>query len=181
MLRIEVRGLLRSLEIMIPMKNTGKASAGGGGFLRGAGFFLTGAVLMAAGFWFGKKNVCTPVGRAAKTEWRPADFSGFPPGALMDQTTAYAWDEVPPFRMDAVWRGLAGTNAEAGDQDETEAAGAMGPPRFTQEETWREPSGLFFRPDIDPRVIRYKIDPSFGFEKRERLLKGMMVRVQVDF
>jgi len=72
-----------------------------------------------------------------------------------------------------VWDATAETKTDA----EIEAEHKAMPAR----DDWREPSGLFFRPDLDPRVIRYKIDPSFGFENRERLLKGMMFRMQINF
>ncbi len=147
-----------------------------------AGLLVAATVLLAAGFWLGKTEAGSRVmpgpESAAKAEWTPAEFGAFANGMLMDQTPAFAWDEVPPFRVDAAWRGLEATNAESDELGEIEEEGAAG---FSREENWREPAGFFFRPDIDPRVIRYKIDPSFGFENRERLLKGMMIRVQVSF
>jgi hypothetical protein len=99
----------------------------------------------------------------------------------MDQTPAFDREEVPPFRVDAGWKGLEATNAEPDDSGEIEAEGAAEAEGFLRGENWREPTGFFFRPDTDPRVIRYKIDSRFGFENRERFLKGMMIRVQVRF
>ena len=110
-----------------------------------------------------------------------------PPMADMSLESEYearfVWDAVPPFRMDMRWTGLEPTatlwdaTAETKTDAEIEAELKAMPAR----DDWREPSGLFFRPDLDPRVIRYKIDPSFGFENRERLLKGMMFRMQINF
>jgi hypothetical protein len=164
---------------------TSKDTGAGGGLGRVAGFLLASALLLAAGLWLGKREtgapVMPPTELVAKGEWTPVEFGGFEDGMLIDRTTAFPWDEVPPFRIDAAWRGLEATNAESDDLGQIEADGAAGVPGFSREENWREPAGFFFRPDIDPRVIRYKIDPSFGFENRERLLKGMMIRVQVSF
>lgn len=165
-----------------------RVSGASGGFVRAARVFLAGVVLLATGLWLGRREAGAPVTpafeREAKAEWTPADFGGFAAGMGMGEAPAFAWDEVPPFRMDAEWRGLEAADAEKAGLGEIEAEGAEGAEAatgFSRDENWREPAGLFFRPDIDPRVIRYKIDPSFGFENRERLLKGMMIRVQVSF
>jgi len=163
----------------------GKASWPCGSFLRTAGIFLAGVVLLAASLWLEKRDAgasgtSRPEPRV-KGEWTPAEFGGFGDGSVMDQTPAFDWEEVPPFRVDAGWKGLEATNAESDDSGEIEAEGAAEAEGFLREENWREPTGFFFRPDTDPRVIRYKIDSRFGFENRERFLKGMMIRVQVRF
>jgi hypothetical protein len=152
---------------------TSKDIGAGGGLWRAAGFFMVSILLLAAGVWLGKREAGAPV--------TPAEFSAFANGMWIDQTTPFAWDEVPPFRVDAAWRGLEAMGAESDGLGEIEDEGAAEATGFSREENWREPSGLLLRPDIDSRVFRYKIDPSFGFENRERFLKGMMFRVQVSF
>lgn len=163
-------------------------------FAYAGGLLLIGGVLLAAGLWLWKREagsrvapVAEPEPRnepVAKAEWKPAEFGGFAAGMLIDRTPAFAWDEVPAFRIDAEWRGLEVPDARENgfaENDVDEVAQTEPAAGFSPGENWREPAGLFFRPDIDPRVVRYKIDPSFGFENRERLLKGMMIRVQVSF
>lgn len=162
----------------------GQRGSGRGAYA--GGLLLAAAVLVAAGLWLGKRDAGAPVGALsepeAKAEWTPADFGGFAAGMGIGEVMAFAWDEVPPFRMDAEWRGLEASEEEKSGLGEIDGEGAPeAATGFSRDENWREPAGLFFRPDIDPRVIRYKIDPSFGFENRERLLKGMMIRVQVSF
>lgn len=34
---------------------------------------------------------------------------------------------------------------------------------------------------VDPRRIQYKLDPAFGFENRALRIKGMMIRLRIEF